>query len=284
MGHRDIFQAACQLGHVEEGPSGAGELLSTAAAALRRRRRRQPAAAAAAAAGSCKHLEPAAVAGALQEAHPVPSLEQLWEYEPVLPPDALRRGGASQSGNEHLTAFVNKLLTGQAGSVVTLGGRVTFGGGASDLSLAYPHHLFRWINSTFPPTPGQPAHRFKNNGLPGTSSALFAICTQDLVPADADLVVLEFAINDEWRSPTSGGITGEGAQAFEQLLRKLRSMPRRPAVVLLAYFLVLQPRFQEEGWGPRPILHERRDQPVGLCPGAACLLHNEQPPRCMRAA
>ena len=163
----------------------------------------------------------------------MPSLEQLWEHETVLSPDALRRGGASQPANEHLTAFVNKLLTGRSVSVVTLGGSVTYGGGASDLSLAYPHHLFRWINSSFPPAPGQPEHRFKNNGLPGTSSALFSICTQDLVPEDADLIVLEFAVNDEWRLE---GITGDGARAFEQLLRKLRSMPRRPALVMLAYW------------------------------------------------
>ena len=163
----------------------------------------------------------------------MPSLEQLWAYEPVLPPDALRRGGASQTGNEHLTAFVNKLLTGQAVSVVTLGGSVTFGAGLTDLNLSYPNHLFRWMNATFQPAPGQPAHRFKNNGIPGTSSALFAICTQDLVPADADLIVLEFAVNDEWQQQD---ITGDGAKAFEQLLRKLRSMPRRPAVVLLAYW------------------------------------------------
>ena len=66
--------------------------------------------------------------------------------------------------------------------MVALGGSVTHGSGASDPSRAYPGQFFSWLNATFPRPPGAAPHAFRNAGLGGTTSALFAMCFARLIP------------------------------------------------------------------------------------------------------
>ena len=60
----------------------------------------------------------------------------------------------------------------------------------------YASQFFAWIAATFPTQPGRGPHRLLNRGVGGATSSLFATCTRHFVPADADLVIVEFALND----------------------------------------------------------------------------------------
>lgn len=93
--------------------------------------------------------------------------------------------------------------------VVVVGGSVTAGQCAqgSDYGLRF----FRWINETWP----HQQHKFTNAAKSATTSALYALCAHEFIPKvsalcwmtnlppyrtlrlqDADIVVLEFALND----------------------------------------------------------------------------------------
>lgn len=106
---------------------------------------------------------------------------RLARHQPLLPPDALRRGLSYVGGGERLAALSRKLLAGEAVSVVTLGGSVTQGVGAPG-GRSYSHRLFEWVNTTFPVPPGAKQHTFTNRGIGGTTSSLFGLCAQAMVP------------------------------------------------------------------------------------------------------
>ena len=112
--------------------------------------------------------------------------------------------------------------------VVLLGGSITRGTGASRPGHAYASRFFQALNASFP----HPAHAFINHGMGGTTSTIFAACTEQLVPPDADLVVLEFTYNDQ----KDGGYSKPSRRAFEQLLRRLLRLPSPPAVALLHHY------------------------------------------------
>ena len=73
---------------------------------------------------------------------------------------------------------------------------------------------------------------FANKGISGTSSAIFSACAEQIVPADADLVVLEFSVND----PDDAEFVDPSRKAYEQLLRKVLKRPGAPAVVQLHHY------------------------------------------------
>ncbi|GLI65300.1 hypothetical protein VaNZ11_008793 [Volvox africanus] len=74
-----------------------------------------------------------------------------------------------------------------------------------------------------------------NAACPATSSAYMNLCLREyLRDTDVDLVLLEYAINDPpFLEPQ---MINEPRKSFEQLVRKLLRLPRRPAVVLLNLF------------------------------------------------
>lgn len=53
--------------------------------------------------------------------------------------------------------------------------------------------IFTWINTTFP----HPDHKLHNGGVPATGSSFFSLCLKEhLMYEDADLIILEFDINE----------------------------------------------------------------------------------------
>lgn len=72
----------------------------------------------------------------------------------------------------------------------------------------YVSQFFHWLNTTFPPLPGRPPHALLNRGVGGATSSLFSTCTNHFVPADADLVVVEFAHNDGAQVFCGGKMSG----------------------------------------------------------------------------
>lgn len=72
----------------------------------------------------------------------------------------------------------------------------------------YVSQFFHWLNTTFPPRPGRPPHALLNRGVGGATSSLFSTCTNHFVPADADLVVVEFAHNDGAQVFCGGKMSG----------------------------------------------------------------------------
>ncbi|GLI61408.1 hypothetical protein VaNZ11_003602 [Volvox africanus] len=77
-------------------------------------------------------------------------------------------------------------------------------------------------------------HEFLNGAVPGTMSGYTSSClTHHLIPG-ADLVFVEFAVND---SPlNTWADEGSPRRPLERLFRKLLNLPSRPAVVLVNMF------------------------------------------------
>ncbi|KAI7841869.1 hypothetical protein COHA_004398 [Chlorella ohadii] len=149
-------------------------------------------------------------------------------WPPLLSAADVQRGITYHGTGARLQAVAAKLLAGQPIKAYTLGGSVTKGQGASTDGAAYPHRFFEFIRAAFPHS----KHVLLNKGIGGTSSGIFAACAEQLVAPDADLVFVEFTVNDRPDLP----LTDPQRKGFEQLLRKLLRLPGRPAVVLLHHY------------------------------------------------
>ncbi|KAI7842797.1 hypothetical protein COHA_003543 [Chlorella ohadii] len=137
-----------------------------------------------------------------------------------------RRGVTYSGSGAALRRLAAKLLAGQPVSLVAIGGSVTSMGGREPDGESYIARVFQYINTTFP----HRQHRMYNEGVPATSSETFEPCVESIVPQDADLVVVEFAINDPG-PPIS--YASKFRRRYEQLLRRLLLLPSKPAVILL---------------------------------------------------
>lgn len=72
-----------------------------------------------------------------------------------------------------------------------LGGSVTKGQGARTPAAGYAERFFGFLNASWP----HPGHVLSNKGIGGTSSGVFSACAEQLVDAQANLVVVEFTVN-----------------------------------------------------------------------------------------
>ena len=118
-----------------------------------------------------------------------PFLRRPWPGQ-VLLPDALARGLGPLGSGSQMAALARKLLSGQRITAVVLGGSVTYGAGATNLSASFPGRLEAWLRYAFPAS----AATVLNRGIPASTSGLSAMCSERLVPADTDLVVVEFTL------------------------------------------------------------------------------------------
>lgn len=74
----------------------------------------------------------------------------MMPWEPVLNASQLRRGLSFYGSGARIERVAAKLLAGQPIVAVTLGGSVTRGAGASNISRNYPSRFFDFIRATFP--------------------------------------------------------------------------------------------------------------------------------------
>lgn len=81
---------------------------------------------------------------------------------------------------------------GQAVTVLLLGGSWTSGSGVQNPTNSWAANFFAWINATFPHSD----HVLVNNSTRGVTSGYVELCLHTYVIQDADLVVLEFDVND----------------------------------------------------------------------------------------
>ncbi|PSC74214.1 hypothetical protein C2E20_2651 [Micractinium conductrix] len=174
-------------------------------------------------------------------------LARVWQHQYFLPPRAVQRGVHSVGDPPRLRRFAHKLLSGAPLKVAMLGGAAAppcRSRGAHEAgkewacvhacpqsdSIAYVPRFESWLGNVTGPGAN---HSVRNSVLSGVTSGIFSVCASDMVPADVDLVLLEFATND----PTQTNAFGTPERlAFERLVRKLLDFLNRPAVALLQHY------------------------------------------------
>ncbi|KAL4424189.1 hypothetical protein ABPG75_001490 [Micractinium tetrahymenae] len=163
-------------------------------------------------------------------------VQRLWQHQHFLSRRSLDRGLFSLGDRARMRRFAHKLLSGQPLSVTALGGSVTSGNGAyarrpedQPLSVGYVKRFEQFLQAVSP----EAGHVVKNSALSGVTSGVYSVCANDMVQRDADLVILEFGMND----PTDlAGFRRQERLGFERLVRKALEFPNRPAVVILNHY------------------------------------------------
>ncbi|KAG2447186.1 hypothetical protein HYH02_007929 [Chlamydomonas schloesseri] len=140
-----------------------------------------------------------------------------------------RQLGQSALGDRgRLLAALQRYRDGDNLTVAVIGGSIAAGQGAFD-APAFPYWLKLILEAQLPGGPQRV--RMNNGAVPGTSSAYMSTCHNVHVPPNADIVILDYAVNDE-EMPMPHMNNGV-RRPFERLIRKVLQYPRRPAVVLM---------------------------------------------------
>ena len=165
-------------------------------------------------------VEPTAVLTPTPKPTATPTPEVDWKEE------MMKDSIISTGNNARLKKVLEKARSGEQVNIVTLGGSVTEGGGASGNDKGYAY-LFE---AAFKETYGNGDNiNFVNAGLSGTPSCLGAIRFQkdvvNALGAEPDLFIIEFAVND-WGETT-------GTRAYESLVHDVLSQENDAAVILL---------------------------------------------------
>ncbi|KXZ48764.1 hypothetical protein GPECTOR_25g348 [Gonium pectorale] len=147
--------------------------------------------------------------------------------------DANTRQMAQSSAGDRsrLLAALERFRDGQNLTVAIVGGSISAGQGAYD-APAYPAWLRMILEAQMPG--GSARVKVHNGAVPGTSSQYMSACHNVHVPRDADIVFLEYAINDD--EMPMPHMDNKVRRPYERLVRKLLTYPRRPAVVLFHAF------------------------------------------------
>lgn len=129
------------------------------------------------------HLLPAGCSPAPSGAAPQPGRglpASSHSHDFFLSPADLRRGIAFQGTGARVRTVAGRLLAGQPLHVAVAGGSVAWGQGAPG-GGHFGRRFFDWVNASWPAPTSSP-HRFTNAAKPGITSALFALCGDDLIP------------------------------------------------------------------------------------------------------
>jgi len=127
------------------------------------------------------------------------------------------------SGNTaRLMSVIEKAKNGEEIVIGTIGGSITAGAAASAQYKRYPNLIADWWQDTFPTADV----RLVNAGIGATGSYIGAHRVEtDLLIHEPDLVICEFAVNDN--------NIKRRAESLEGLVRQVLKSPARPAVILL---------------------------------------------------
>eukprot|EP00854_Cymbomonas_tetramitiformis_P003098 gene3098-3932_t len=77
-------------------------------------------------------------------------------------------------------------------------------------------------------------HSMHNGGVSASPIKYMNLCVREHVPADVDLVIIEYAVNQ--MLPDKSIAKSDPVQQYERLVRKLIRFPNRPAIILLQTF------------------------------------------------
>ncbi|GIM10433.1 hypothetical protein Vretimale_13985 [Volvox reticuliferus] len=139
-----------------------------------------------------------------------------------------RRAAQSSLGDRtRLRAALKRYHDGGNLTVVTLGGSITAGQGAVD-APPFPKWLQFVLDANLPDKDRVKVH---NGAVPGTSSQYMSSCHNAHVPREADIIFVEYAVNDE--EMPMPHMNNQIRRPYERLLRKLLGYPNRPAVILM---------------------------------------------------
>ena len=142
------------------------------------------------------------------------------QFAATVPADPIARSQLAAGDPWRLRRAFAKARRGEPITLGVIGGSITCGAIASSPDRSYVASVLAWWRASFPHS----ETRLVNAGLGGTGSLLGAFRVQrDLLQAEPDVVIVEFAVNDAWV---------DGA-AYEGLLRQILACPNAPAVVLL---------------------------------------------------
>ena len=134
--------------------------------------------------------------------------------------EVVARSQLSTGNLGRLASVVAKADRGEPITLGVIGGSITVGAFATAPENSYAGRLLAWWQNRFP----RCNVSMINAGLGGTGSMYGALrARRDLLSSLPDLVVVEFAVNDNW---TDG-------EAFEGLVRQILAQPNSPAVLLL---------------------------------------------------
>lgn len=123
---------------------------------------------------------------------------EAYNYNPKLmfslTDEKTRRASQSSFGDRtRLRSALKRFYDGGNLTVVTIGGSITAGQGAVD-APPYPKWLQQVLHFSLP---DQDRVRVHNGAVPGTSSQYMSSCYNVHVPKEADIIVVEYAVNDE---------------------------------------------------------------------------------------
>jgi hypothetical protein len=120
---------------------------------------------------------------------------------------------------------------GEALNIGVVGASISAGQGVIEgAHNIYPFRLKDMMNSAR--RPGYGTVNVFNGAVAGTVSMFMSVCVKNHVPEDVDIVLVEYAVND------NPGLEFDHDQrkGFERLLRKLLNYPKKPAVVMINSF------------------------------------------------
>lgn len=127
----------------------------------------------------------------------------------------LESSAAAYGSAERLNAALSK----ETPVIAYLGGSVTYGYSSNGMiEESYPVTISRRLGA-----------KALNYSISGTSSLMTLVLAQTYLHKEKpDIVFVEFAVNE--------GLSAEGAESFECLLRKLISLESRPAIIVVNVF------------------------------------------------
>ena len=126
----------------------------------------------------------------------------------------LQRSVAHEGTTTLVQAVVDRLNANKSISFVALGGSITNGRGVgfpSDYEGSWSKIVFNWIQKTWPDV----RHTYVNGAASATDASYFASCLYRHCPKDADMIILEHAVN------TAPGQKATGS--MERLVRRILS-------------------------------------------------------------
>lgn len=149
----------------------------------------------------------------------------LVTVSPVLDKAVFVKNSLVSTGNNYrMKKAIEKAMNGEEVTIAYIGGSITEGAGASTITNCYAYDSYQYFKDTYGKGDGSNV-KFVNAGMSGTPSTLGMIRYDRDVMAPADIVFVEFAVNDG-DDPTNG-------DAYESLVNNILNKDNAPAVVLI---------------------------------------------------
>jgi lysophospholipase L1-like esterase len=158
-------------------------------------------------------------------------------------PGMLASSQLAAGDQARMQQLIQKGRNGTPVTIAAIGGSTTAGTGASDFAHSYASLFQTWWNQTFPAS----TSTLVDAGIGNSASDYGSLRAQrDVLSSNPDLVIVEFAVDDQ-----SGGV-GTYGDTYEGLVRQFLDAPTHPAVILLFMmkyqFPIVESNLTAESW------------------------------------